>query len=118
MLSITIPVLQQSVDLLNILYLHNDGPETWMVYFDNSIQQCTIVPESLTHWEKLFPDFWRINESYLINPALIYRFHPADLPHFPLPLIEMVTGRTLAISPRKTKQILQKWEQKQPMFSA
>ncbi|GAB3333432.1 hypothetical protein GCM10027299_40950 [Larkinella ripae] len=109
MLSINDPRFKDQLELLDILYLYNEEKETWIVFFDNHTQQCVSVAGAMTRWEKQLPGFWRINDCYLINPALIYRFHPAELPHFPLPLIELVTGRQFAVSRQQTKTILQKW---------
>ncbi|GAB3895014.1 hypothetical protein GCM10028803_10890 [Larkinella knui] len=109
MLSINDPNFEQQVDLLNIFYLRSEGQKTWIIYFDNNAQQCVSIAGSLTDWEKHLPDFWRINESYLINPSIIYRFYPAEMPHFPLPLIELISGRVLAVSRQRTKTVLRKW---------
>ncbi|WP_138992536.1 LytTR family DNA-binding domain-containing protein [Larkinella sp. C7] len=109
MLSINDPNVKHQIDLLNIFYLHSEGQQTWIIYFDNAVQKCVSIADSLNDWEKQLPDFWRINESYLINPGIIYRFYPAEMPHFPLPLVELISGRVLAVSRQKTKTILQKW---------
>lgn len=100
---------KHKVDLFNVFYLHSDGGKTWIVYYDHDAQRCVSISETLNDWEKQLPDFWRINESYLINPAIIYRFIPAEMPYFPLPLVELISGRILAVSRQKTKTILQKW---------
>jgi DNA-binding LytR/AlgR family response regulator len=113
MLSIHDPNLSHQVSMLNVFYLHSEGQQTWIIYFDNNAQQCVSIAESLDDWEKQLPDFWRINESYLINPSIIYRFYPAEMPHFPLPLVELISGRVLAVSRQKTKTILQKWNRVQ-----
>ncbi|WP_128547880.1 LytTR family DNA-binding domain-containing protein [Larkinella soli] len=97
------------VAMTDIVYLHSEDQQTWIVYFDHSALRCASISMPLEHWEKKLPDFWRINQSYLINPALIYRFHPADFPDFPLPLVELITGRTLAVSRKQTPSILRKW---------
>lgn len=115
MLSINDPNFKNQADLMNIFYLHKESHQTWIVFFDNenNSQQCVSIPDSLSDWERQLPEFWRINESYLINPAIIYRFYPAEMPHFPLPLVELISGRVLAVSRKKTKAILQKWNRVQ-----
>ncbi|RRB03816.1 LytTR family transcriptional regulator DNA-binding domain-containing protein [Larkinella rosea] len=107
------PICNESIDLQSIFYLHCERSQTWVISFDNDSLQCVPVTESLNTWEKQLPHFWRINESYLINPAIIYRFYPAEIPHFPLPLVELISGRVLAVSRQKTKTILQKWNRVQ-----
>lgn len=104
---------KQNIILSDILYIHNEGEQSWIVYLDNRTQQCCSTPRALDSWEKRLPGFWRINESYLINPSLIYRFHPAEMPHFPLPLVELITGRCFAVSRQKRELIQQKWNQLQ-----
>ncbi|MFC5411289.1 LytTR family transcriptional regulator DNA-binding domain-containing protein [Larkinella bovis] len=113
MLLINDSLLQRPIHLVDIVYIYTEKQTPWIVFMDDTTQQCVSVSGSLENWEKQLPEFWRINESYLINPALIYRFHPAELPHFPLPLIELITGRTFAVSRRKTKTVLQKWNRLQ-----
>ncbi len=104
---------QQNIILSDLLFIYTEGEQNWIVYLNSNKQQCVSTSDSLTYWENKLPDFWRINESYLINPALIYRFHPAEMPHFPLPLVELITGRTLAISRQKKEVIQQKWNRLQ-----
>ena len=111
MLPTKVSIHKQDVTLSDILFIHTNGEQNWIVYLDNSIQQYVSTSSSLAYWEKKLPGFWRINESYLINPALIYRFHPAEMPYFPLPLVELITGRVLAISRQKRELIQQKWNQ-------
>ncbi|RAJ98122.1 LytTr DNA-binding domain-containing protein [Larkinella arboricola] len=102
---------KKDIILSDILFISTEGEKSWIVYLNNSKQQYVSTSGSLTYWEKKLPAFWRINESYLINPALIYRFHPVEMPHFPLPLVELITGRVLAISRQKRNLIQKKWNQ-------
>ncbi|WP_128543258.1 LytTR family transcriptional regulator DNA-binding domain-containing protein [Larkinella soli] len=92
-----------------IAYLYTEGFSTLVICCDAQGVQCVSTTAPLEYWESFLPTFWRINDTYLVNPEHVQSFQPADFPDFPLPVMELSTGRQLAVSRRHMNTILKKW---------